>query len=204
MSWLDRWTLRRAEKAGDEEPRDPELAQLVVRAQALQKSIEPERDLFLGIENRIAGRAATPEPRSGWLSAMFPRPLAAASVAALLVATTALSVLWMVQPPGIPLSDREVAEIAERLRSRDGVAHVHQSVVAILKARGAALPPETVAAVEENLRSIDRAIAEIHLALESNPGHHSLNFMLAEAYSREADLLERLEWWTRAPDEVAS
>ena len=204
MSWLDRWTVRRGEKAGDEEPRDPEFAHLVERARGLPSSIEPERDLFLGIENRITGRATQLEPHSGWTVSLFPRPLAAAGIAALLVATTALSVLWVVQPPVASLTDSQVAEIAARLRTRDGVAHVHQSVVAILGTRRTDLPPETVAAIEENLRSIDRAIAEIHLALESNPDHHSLNFLLAEAYSREADLLERLEWWTRVPGEEQS
>ena len=133
-----------------------------------------------------------------WLAGLAPL------FAGLLVAITALSMFWIMQPPPGPLSDGEVAEIAQRLRARDGVADVHQSVLAILEARRADLPPETVAALEENLRSIDRAIAEIHLALESNPGHHSLNFMLAEAYSREADLLERLEWWMRTPEEVRS
>ena len=110
----------------------------------------------------------------------------------------------MVQPSGVPPTDAEVAAIAERLRERDGVADVHHSVVAILEAHRADLPPQTVAALEENLRSIDRAIAEIHLALESNPEHHALSFLLAEAYRREADLLERLEWWTRSPKEVRS
>ncbi|MCP4037493.1 MAG: hypothetical protein GY733_11195 [bacterium] len=205
MNWLERWVSRRGEGAGDEVPVDPEITGLVERAGALSQRIEPERDLFVGIENRIAQRRVhRAEPHASWWLSLFPRPLAAAGVAALLVATTALGVLWAVTPPGGPLSDVEAAQIAERLRGRDGVAHVRHSVVAILEARRGELPPETVAAVEQNLRNIDRAIAEIHLALESNPGHQSLGFMLAEAYGREADLLERLEWWTRASNEVQS
>ena len=94
--------------------------------------------------------------------------------------------------------------VPERLREGDGVAGVPRGVVAILAAHRADLPPETLAALDENLRSIDRAIAEIHLALEANPEHHALNFLLAEAYRREADLLVSLEWWMRAPDEVRS
>jgi hypothetical protein len=135
---------------------------------------------------------------------LFPRPVAAAALAVLLVGTTVLTTWWVAQQPPAPLGDAEVSAIAERLRQRDGVADVHQSLVAILDARRAELPPETVEALEENLRSIDRAIAEIHLALESNPDHHSLSFLLAEAYRREADLLERLEWWMRSSDEVRS
>ena len=204
MSWLDRWRARRSDAAGDEEPADPELTRLLARSRSLPLALEPQRDLWSGIENRISGRLLTPEPSRWSLTALFPRPLAAITVAALLVATTALSVLWIVQPSGLPPSDAEVAVIAERLRERDGVADVHQRVVAILETHRADLPPETVAALDENLRSIDRAIAEIHLALESNPEHHALSFLLAEAYRREADLLERLQWWTRLPDEVTS
>ncbi len=204
MNWLERRRRQRDESSGEEEPRDPELVRLLARARDLPQSQEPRRDLFHGIENRIT--RAEPQPdRSRWsLAALFPRPLAAAGVAAVLVATTAVGVLWITQPSGSPPSDLEVAAIAERLRARDGVAGVHQSVVAILEAHRADLPPDTVAALEENLRSIDRAIAEIHLALEANPNHHALSFLLAEAYGREADLLERLEWWTRSVKEVRS
>ncbi len=204
MNWLERWRPRRNELSVEDESHDPELARLLERASDLPKSQEPRRDLFRGIENRI-GQAEQQPSTSRWsLATLFPRPLAAAGVAALLVAMTAVGVLWVVQPLGAPSSDLEMAAIAERLRARDGVAGVHQSVVAILEARRADLAPETVAAVEENLRSIDRAIAEIHLALESNPNHHRLNFLLAEAYGREADLLERLEWWTRSVGEAQS
>ena len=203
-SWLGRWRTRRSDRAGDEEPRDPELARLLARARALPSSQEPQRDLWSGIENRIAARAAAALPPRWSPVVLFPRPLAAATAALLLVATTALTTLWIAQRPGALRSDAEVAAIAERLRERDGVSDVHESVVAILEAHRAKLPPETVAALEENLRSIDRAIAEIHLAVESNPGHHALSFLLAEAYRREADLLERLEWWTRSPGEARS
>ena len=98
MSWLDRLRIKLWERAGDEESRDPELARLLERARGLPRSKEPQRDLFLGIENRIAGRATVPEPGLGLLTTLFPRPLAALSVGAVLVATTALSVLWFVQP----------------------------------------------------------------------------------------------------------
>jgi hypothetical protein len=204
MKGFERWRFWRAEVAGDEEPSDPELARLLARSRALPRDEEPARDLWSGIENRIRERAAEPEPPGGSLVTLFPRPVAAAALAVLLVGTTVLTTWWVAQQPPAPLGDAEVSAIAERLRQRDGVADVHQSLVAILDARRAELPPETVEALEENLRSIDRAMAEIHLALESNPDHHSLSFLLAEAYRREADLLERLEWWMRSSDEVRS
>ena len=204
MSWLDRLRTRRGDPARAEEARDPELARLLARSRSLPLDHEPTRDLWSGIENRISGRVHAPE-RSPWsLNVLFPRPLAAATIGVLLVATTAFSVFWIAQPSGAPPNDAEVAAIAERLRERDGVADVHRGVVAILEAHRADLPPEMVTALDENLRAIDRAIAEIHLAFESNPSHHALSFLLAEAYRREAQLLERLEWWVRSPDEVSS
>ena len=204
MSWLDRLRRRRGDPAGGEEARDAESARLLARSRSLPLSQQPSRDLWSGIENRISGRVDAPR-RSRWsLHALFPHPLAAAIIAVLLVSTTALSVFWLGQASGAPPTDAELAAIAERLRERDGVADIHRSIVAILEAHRADLPPETIAALDENLRSIDRAIAEIQLAFELNPSHHALSFLLAEAYRREAELLERLEWWVGSPDEVSS
>jgi hypothetical protein len=212
MSWWDRGRGRPDARDSDSETLDPMLdpmvdpmvESLISRSRSLPRSLEPQRDLWSGIENRISGRATTPEPSPWSLAGLFPRPLAAAAVAILLVATTAISVWSIVQSSGAPASDAEMASIAARLRERDGVADVHQSIVAILDLHRADLPAETIAVLDENLRSIDRAIAEIHLALESNPDHHALGFLLAEAYRSEADLLERLEWWLKNPSEATS
>ena len=65
-------------------------------------------------------------------------------------------------------------------------------------------PPETISALEQNLESIDRAIAEIHIALRENPDNHALIFLLAEAYRHEANLLDRVEWWMGASQEARS
>jgi hypothetical protein len=217
MSWLDRWRRRlgdakkstpgrsdasdTSEESAESEALDPELARLVDRARSLPRSIEPQRDLWSGIENRITGRGPEPAPWS--LALLFPRPLAAAAVGLMLVATTAMTVIWISQP-GAPRSDAEMTAIAGEVRARDGVADVHESILALLESHRAELPPETVAVLDQNLRSIDRAIAEIHLALESNPDHQALGFLLAEAYRSEADLLERLEWWLQTPPEASS
>jgi hypothetical protein len=203
MKGFDRWRNRGRELAGDEEPRDPELVSLLERARAMPASQEPQRDLWSGIENQITGLTRSPQ-RAGWsVVSLFPRPAVALAAAGVLVATTVLTTLWIGQQAGPP-SDAEVAAIAERLRERDGVSEVHQNLIAILELHRENLPLDTLNALDENLRSIDRAIAEIHLALEAHPDSHALSFMLAEAYRREVDLLERLEWWMRAPSEVRS
>lgn len=182
---------------GDESPEDPEIRALVERAGRLPEEAEPGRDLFAGIANRIRDAETSPvaSPAVGGWRSLFPRPVAAAAVAASLVVVSVFATLQMAAPTGPP-SDAEAAVIARSLRERDGVADVHAKVLALIDANRAALPPETVAVIEQNLVSIDRAIAEIHLAIEAHPDAQGLNFLLAEAYRREAELLERLEFFT--------
>ncbi len=206
MSLFDRWRRIPEDVAGDAEPRDPQLTDLLARARALPSEAEPGRDLWSGIENRIsAGRGALPvqRPGIGWLS-VFPRPVLAASFASLLVVVTSLATLWLAGPPPATNGALEVRAIADRVRARDGVSEVRASLVAILERRRSELPVATVAALEENLAAIDSAIADIQLALEASPDNHALRFLLAETYRREAELLEHLEWWMQAPEEAHS
>jgi hypothetical protein len=206
MSFFDRWRRLPDDLAGDEEPRDPELARLVARARALPSESEPSRDLWSGIENRIAAaRASEAEPasRPRWVS-VFPRPVLAAAFATVLIIATSTATLWVARPLQPASEELAIRAIAERARARDGVGEMRASLLSILESRSAQLPAGTVAALEQNLAAIDRAIAEIHLALEASPGDHALSFLLADAYRREAELLERLEAWLHVPEEVRS
>jgi hypothetical protein len=204
MNWLETLRSRLFDRGDEAETLDSATEALVARARALPEELEPSRDLWSGIENRVSGRVGAPEPSPWSLAVLFPRPLAAAAVGIMLVATTAVSVAWFLSSPVDMENAVDVAAVARQLRERDGVADVHRNIVAILDAHRADLPPETLAILDENLRSIDRAIAEIHFALESNPNHHALSFMLAEAYRSEAELLERLEWWLQSSSEATS
>jgi hypothetical protein len=206
MSFFDRWRGLPDDVAGDAEPRDVDLARLVARARALPSQSEPDRDLWSGIENRIAAaRSSEAErvARSRWAQ-VFPRPALAAALAVALVAGTSLVTLWVAQPLEPAPAELEIRAIAERVRARDGVGEMRASLRASLESRRAQLPAGTVEALERNLAAIDRAIAEIHLALEASPDDHALSFLLADAYRREAELLERLESWLRVPEEAHS
>jgi hypothetical protein len=101
------------------------------------------------------------------------------------------------KPPSLD-DPAAVRALADSLRDRDGMGHVRQDLLALLDQRRTELPPDVVAAIERNLGEIDRAIAEIHLAFDQHPDIAALQFLLAEAYRREADMLEQLEWWTSA------
>ena len=199
MKWLDRF------RRDVEPPSDPEeraaLDALLARARALPREAEPERDLWLGIRGRIeASRAA--EPRRVWGARLSVPVWAAAAAALLLVATTLGTALWLQRGPSLD-DPAAVAALADSLRERDGVTGVHLNLVALLDERRAQLPPEVVAAVERNLAEIDRAIAEIHVAFEESPDNSALQFLLAEAYRREADMLTQLEAWTSAREPEA-
>ena len=206
MSFFDRWRQLPDDLAGDEEPRDPELARLVARARALPAESEPSRDLWSGIENRIAAaRASGAEhpSRPRWVS-VFPRPALAAAFAVALVVVTSAVTLWVARPLQPSSEELAIRAIAERVRARDGVGEMRASLLSILESRSAQLPAGTVAALEQNLVAIDRAIAEIHFALEASPDDHALSFLLADAYRREAELLERLESWLQVSEEARS
>ena len=193
MSFFDRW--RRL--PDEESDHDEGMQRLLERARALSRESQPGRDLWSGIENRIRAQSAqhAESTASKWtLVGVFPRPALSAALGLALVATTALATLWLAQP-SLPSADVEVLRLANELRERDGVGNVHQSLLAILDTRRADLPAEALVALEDNVRRIDQALAELNVALRQHPGHPELSFLLAETYQREADLLERMEWW---------
>ena len=171
---------------------------LLERARALPREAEPERDLWLGIRNRIELQGAgEPQRKKVWRARVSVPVWAAGAAAALMLATSIGVGLWLRRPPSLddPIA---VRELADSLRDRDGMGRMRHDLLALLDERRAQLPPEVVAAVEKNLGEIDRAIAELHLAFEEHPTNAALRFLLAEAYRREADMLEQLEWWTSA------
>ncbi|MEM7409297.1 MAG: hypothetical protein AAF430_03565 [Myxococcota bacterium] len=197
MGWLDRW------RTPNEEPLDDALRE---RLSQLPREAEPERDLWLGIRNQITADATSreAEPDAAWRGG-FRIPVWAASAAVVLLAVTTVgSALWLTSPQ-ISLDDPEaVRMLAAELRERDGTGEVHANLQALLAERRDRLPPEVVTSIEANLAQIDRAIAELHLAFQEHPDNPTLQFLLAEAYRHEAELLERLEWWTQTREEARS
>ncbi len=206
MKWFLRW--RRV----PERPSDPEeraaLDALLARARALPRQAEPERELWMGIRNRI--EMQKPQARAGgerfpveparaklWRARLQVPVWAAGAAAALLVATTIGTGLWLGRAPSLE-DPAAIRALADSLRDRDGMSGMRRDLLALLDERREQLPPDVVVAVEKNLGEIDRAIAEIHLAFEAHPDNSALNFLLAEAYRREAEMLEQLEWWTSA------
>ena len=175
---------------------------LLARARALPRRAEPERDLWMGIRNRIEmQRPGEPARARLWRARLQVPVWAAGAAAALLVAAAIGTGVWLGRAPSLD-DPAAVRALADSLRDRDGMSGMRRDLLALLDERRGQLPPEVVTAVERSLGEIDRAIAEIHLAFEAHPDNAALRFLLAEAYRREAEMLEQLEWWTseRGPE----
>src|SRR5262245_46718090 len=196
MSWFRR---RRRPPEGPSSPEEQAAVErLLARARALPRRAEPQRDLWTGIRNRIEmPKPAEPARTKLWRARLQVPVWAAGAATVLLVATAIGTGLWLGRAPSLDDPDA-VRALADRLRDRDGMSDMRRDLLALLDERRDQLPPEVMAAVEKNLGEIDRAIAEIHLAFQEHPDNSALHFLLAEAYRREAEMLEQLEWWTSA------
>jgi hypothetical protein len=113
--------------------------------------------------------------------------------AALVVAAVALGVR-------ASRTDRtSVAEIVDTtsLLAVADSAHAYeieaQTLLNQLELRRSMLRPETVAAIDHDLRIVDSAIAELKEAIAHDPNNPALRRLLASSYRQKVDLLERVE-----------
>lgn len=179
--------------------REAELAErLAAATAALPRRIEPPRDLWPSVASRLEPRRRS---SLGGLAAAAETRWAGPALAAL-AAVLALAVGLSLWRPGAAPGHRMVvvartptpslAAQAEVARSEDRVQLVHSDLLASLERRRQQLPPESLAAIEENMRILDEAIGQIRSALEDDPLDRRLSVMLAARYQREVELLRRV------------
>jgi anti-sigma factor RsiW len=168
-------------------------------AAALPRQRQPPRDLWPGIADEIGRRR-----RFTLLSSVTGRP--AVWWAAGLAAAAAVAVaVWVVprgadRGPAVAGPDPRVAvqraSTGTALEGLDQAERQYQrataELMAALETRRAALSPETSAAIDENLRVIDRALAEVRAALERDPASPRLGRMLASTYEKKIETLQRV------------
>ena len=181
-----------AECAGE----DRRLRALLAGAAALPREMAPPRDLWPGIAERIAAerpRPAAPAVRRAW--SWSPGLLAAA--AAMLVALCAtLARLW--PPTAGPGAGTGVVQEAawttdpSLLAAEREYERATTQLMAALEARRASLPPATMAAVENDLVTIDAALRQVRDALRQDPGNAQLSHMLASTHQKKVDVLQRV------------
>jgi len=177
-----------------------ELREVVAAANAAPP-VEPSRDLWAGIAERIASpEGARPVVLSGpWRRFSFSLPqLAAASVLLAMVSGWA-AIRFMPRevsrPPDVavappPAQTGEVVLTAFSSNDAGYDAAVADLERTLLEQR-ARLDPETIKVVEDNLAIIDRAVSDARQALDEDPGNGYLSDYLSETRRRKLDLLRR-------------
>ena len=170
------------------------LERVVVRARRVRYR-EPARDLWGAIEATIGD--GSPRVRERRLVTM---PLSRLLAAAAVVAAVAGGFAWTIAsrraaPSGVVAVRDSMPAIGTTSGGptlavasyRDAAADLERAFEA---GRGS-LRPETTRVIEENLRTIDLAIAQADSALRRDPGSAYLNQYLAATMQRKLKLLRR-------------
>lgn len=181
-----------------------ELRRLLAEAGTLPRAVEPERDLWLGIAERLERPSlldmdtARARRSSGRGASPWPMRVALAAAAGLLVVATSTVTLLVVRGRGeapvattttpAPAAGVGLQLVSEVERGYEGAVNVLESSLAQGRQD---LRPETVAIIEENLRIIDEAIASASAALMQDPANVELAQTLRFAYGHKVQLLER-------------
>lgn len=173
------------------------------RAYALPGSLEPPRDLWPEIAERIAEEKIV----RGRFSRVPRRALLAAAVLFVLAGSVITAYLvgrgQAVQPEARLRPPESVASSAVARASIRGLEidsyGARAELLDALEARRAELTPETYEMVMVNLAIIDDAIIRIDSALAEHPASGRLAHQLAVAYRQQINLLERA---VRLPAEV--
>jgi hypothetical protein len=172
------------------------LHALLAGAAALPRELSPPRDLWPEIAQRIAAarpRAAAPAVRRVW--SWSPALLAAAAAVVLALGAT-LTRVW--PPAAGPEAGTGVAQEAAwttdpaLLAAEREYARATSQLMTALEAQKATLPPETVAAVEKDLVTIDAALRQVRGALRQDPDNAQLSHMLASTHQKKVDVLQRV------------
>lgn len=164
------------------------LRALLAQAAALPVEVPPPFDLWPWIERRLdagagsgtglrylAAAACVALAVAGALTARTPR--AAGQVAA------GESAQGTLAPAALQAAD---VEQVERDYERAAAALLVQ-----VRARQERLSPETLAQVEESMRTIDAALEQIRAALRKQPGEPALHLMLAATHRKKVEVLRR-------------
>jgi hypothetical protein len=173
-----------------------ELDVLLASTAELERQITPSRDLWRGIESRIA-TADGKIVRGPWWSSSW---LGWAAAAGLVVAL-GVQMMGNRETPEVTESvasapDRSeialVASVSEAAHARDGLLQVRTDLLRSITERRDSLDSETRQMVDENLLVIDQAIADIFHALQENPENRGLEFLLASTYQHEVSFLKQM------------
>ena len=171
------------------------LHRLFTAVAQLPPSVDPPRDLWPGITERIDAEA-TPVPfpanrrRKSFIYLAAAAVLAFAAVTAVLNFDHAPSNLADVGPELVG-PESAVVEVDWNPAEND-IYRVRRELIAVLKSRRHEISPATMDTVMANLAIIDDAMARIDSALVDEPGNTELQQLRLAVYQREAKLLKQV------------
>jgi len=178
------------------------LRSLLAEAAALPHEVEPARDLWPGIADRIGGGGRTVVPFARRIPAWGFAALAAAAAVVVALSTPLLrSTGPGTATPGDTLAARPSGSVVNVGFPSDPLAlqqaeaeyiRATKDLMTALDGRRASFAPETLAVVDANLRIIDKALAEIHEALRKDPASPELARMLSSTHRKKIDVLQRV------------
>ena len=172
---------------------------LVQRAAALPEEIQPGRDLWPEIANRLTPAART--------TTVVRRPLWPAALAAgLALAVLSSSVTWWVANRPDISTERVVAAMTDPMVPyvQDAkMMQVRQQLTVSLDESLNRLSPRTRRQVSMNLMEIHQSLAEVRVALEEDPDNAFLHQLLHTTYQQELGLLSDINKLALTlPDEI--
>ena len=166
------------------------LRAVVARAATLDDR-PPASELWPGVAARI-GSATVPLKREARRFAFTLPQLVAAGLALMVLSG---GMVWLARLGGPQTDFPAISAETPPVRLANFADGAYEAAVLDLQqtldAGRSSLDPETIRVLEENLRSIDRAIAQCREALAADPANVYLNTHLAGARTRKLDLLRR-------------
>lgn len=188
----------------------PECAGDVARLTALMKRIGEPHDerqvpvpqldqLWPEIRRQIeTAKVVEIERHSADVSHRFRIDLWIIGVAASITAATAITVIQVVPPivRSVATSAVAPANNDSLLRFADDSIKSYQEeadqLLDELKLERARLAPETRATIDDDLKTVDLAIAELQAAIARDPSNPTLRSMLASSYRQKVDVLKKI------------
>ncbi len=165
---------------------------VVTQAATLPRSVDVPADEWQRIRARIGVREWRGAGTMPWWTR---RSALLAAGLALVMVSSGVTVLLLRPEPSVTTQAPPVAKgvpaTARVAAIEDEYAATARELERELAARKHALAPETIAAVERSLRTIDAAIAEAREALARDPGSETLERLLVAGHGQKIDLLRR-------------
>jgi hypothetical protein len=159
------------------------LRRILAQASALPREIEPSRDLWAGIAERIEAERRVRPAWWGSIGLALAATLVVAVGGALFLRTEPAYVVPALTT--IPASHDPTSIGA----AEQEYEHAATALMAALQARRDSLSPETLRSVEKNLLVMDQALGEVRAALGRDPGNPELTRMLVSTHRKKVETL---------------